>query len=144
MVPFYTRFRELAFREMRSATVSKWPGLPPGTYGFLELYCDEAGCDCRRAIIQVISPDSGRKVWATINYGWESAEFYRRWISDPVDAERCAGAWLDPLNRQSRHAPALLEVFRDVLKDSAYVERLKRHYGLFKAAIAEPPFRSER
>ena len=30
MVPFYTRFRELAFQEMRNATIQGWEDLPDG------------------------------------------------------------------------------------------------------------------
>ena len=37
MIPFYTRFRDVAFKEMRSATVRGMPGLADGEYGFLEL-----------------------------------------------------------------------------------------------------------
>jgi len=55
MVPFYTRFRELAFQEMRNATIQGWEDLPDGEYGFLELYCNDDQCDCRRVLIQVIA-----------------------------------------------------------------------------------------
>ena len=40
MVPFYTRFRELAFREMRTVTVHGHETIPDGNYGFLEFYCN--------------------------------------------------------------------------------------------------------
>ena len=55
-----------------------------------------------------------------------------------------AGATLDPLNPQTEHSEALLELFKQVvLADPAYVRRLERHYNLFKkgdrpAADAEP------
>lgn len=135
MVPFHTRFRDRALAEMRSATVPDRPGLPAGTYGFLELYCDEPDCDCRRVILQVVSPDSGAKVWATINYGWETAEFYRQWSHADDELHPLHGACLDPLNRQTERAPALLALFRWVLTDESYVARLKRHYELFKQAV---------
>jgi hypothetical protein len=135
MVPLYARFRDLAFREMRSATVLGDPIVPPGEYGFLELYCDEPHCDCRRVVLQVLRSDTGARVWATINYGWETIDFYERWFhGDRAGAADMAGATLDPLNEQSEHSDGLLRLFRDVvLRDAAYVERLKRHYRLFKA-----------
>lgn len=135
MVPFYTHFRDLAFKEMRSATVRGMPGLPDGEYGFLELYCDESGCDCRRVVIDVITPTTGPKIWATINYGWESLEFYEQWMRDKETARECYGVTLDPLNPQTEYSDALLQLFNHILQDEAYVERLKRHYQLFKSDL---------
>ncbi len=134
MVPFCTRFRSLAFREMRTVLVRGWHSLPDGEYGFLEFYCNENGCDCRRVILQVVTPDTGTKAWASINFGWERPAFYKKWMSgDANAAEGMAGAMLDPLNPQTKHSTALLGLFRDVvLRDSAYVQRLKRHYEIFK------------
>jgi len=132
MVPFYTRFRDLAFREMRSATVRGWQGLPDGEYGFLESYCDEQGCDCRRVIINVIPAHAPAQILATINYGWEEQAFYDRWMRAPELARECKGPVLDALNTQSQYAPALLRLFETVLQDEAYVRRLASHYALFK------------
>jgi hypothetical protein len=137
MIPFYTRFRDLAFKEMRSATVRGRPGLPNGEYGFLELYCDEPGCDCRRVMIDVITPTSGPKIWATINYGWESLEFYEQWMRNKETAHELYGAMLDPLNPQTGYSNALLQLFNQILQDETYVERLKRHYHLFKTDLIE-------
>jgi hypothetical protein len=132
MVPFYTRFRDLAFQEMRSATTQRWEDLPDGDYGFLELYCDDSQCDCRRVLIQVIARRGSTKAWATINYGWESEAFYYRRLGDAELAKACTKPTLDPLNPQSKYAPALLRLFETVVQDQAYVQRLQRHYALFK------------
>ena len=79
MTPFMERFPEVGARETRSVTVTQRQDLPDGEYGFLELYCDEPGCDCRRVIISVLKPETGwSKSWATIGYGWESLDFYRK------------------------------------------------------------------
>ena len=137
MAPFYELFRDLAFKEMRSATVNGWKDLPDGEYGFLELYCDEVDCDCRRVLLNVVSPTAGDKVLATINYGWESLEFYKQWSRGAQDAAEMKDATLDPLNPQSQYSPALLRLFEFILTDEAYVERLKSHYALFKGAIHE-------
>ena len=59
MIPFAERFPELGARETRSVTAIHRPDLPDGEYGFLELYCDEPGCDCRRVMIDVLRPESG-------------------------------------------------------------------------------------
>jgi preprotein translocase subunit SecA len=49
------------------------------------------------------------------------------------------GPYLDPLNEQSRYAPALMELVSELaLSDSKYLARLERHYRLVKAAAADP------
>jgi len=136
MIPFMERFPELGARETRSATITQQPDLPDGEYGFVELYCNEPGCDCRRVTINVLRPETGwSKVWATISYGWESADFYRGWSKaggDPVDMQ---GPCLDPINAQTKYSPALIDLFRLILQSSEYVERLKRHYRMFRDTV---------
>jgi hypothetical protein len=130
------RFPEVGARETRSAKIAQRRDLPDGEYGFLEFYCDEPGCDCRRVTISVLRPETGRgKVWATISYGWESPDFYRRWSlagSDPIEMK---GPSLDPLNPQTQYSSALLDLFRFVLESAEYVERLKRHYQMFRDSV---------
>ena len=49
-----------------------------------------------------------------------------------------AGASLDPMLPQSIHSQFFLKLFNEVIsRDPAYVERLQRHYAMFKAA--SPP-----
>ncbi len=48
-------------------------------------YCNEIDCDCRRVLIQVLSPNTDDKPWATIGYGWESPEFYHKWAMENVE-----------------------------------------------------------
>lgn len=132
MAPFFSRFRDLAFKEMRTLSILEdGSGIPRGDYGLLELYCDEPGCDCRRVHIQVVAR-AGFRVLAHISYGWEPDEFYERW-GMPLGLGREAGPFLDPLNEQSEFAPAFLDLVDDlVLADEDYVRRLIRHYGMFK------------
>jgi hypothetical protein len=145
MTPFYTRFPELAAHETRVARVMTGDAsLPFGEYGFVEYYCDDPGCDCRRVLILVCTPQVPDSALATINYGWESAEFYTRWMHGDEKAGReITSASLDPLHPQSEFAEALLEIFRrEIAEDPAYVARLARHYEMFKATQndgARPP-----
>ena len=103
----------------------------------LELYCDEADCDCRRVVIEVIARSTGETL-AIINFGWERASFYEQKLGSAEYAREVIGASLDPLNPQSRHAPVLLALFREVLKDPAYTDRLARHYQSFKQTVRKP------
>jgi hypothetical protein len=134
MTPFHLRRPEIGCSEYRSMIVRDSEELPGGEYGFVEHYCEGIDCDCRRTILTVLSPQFPGQILATISYGWESPEFYEKHVG-PFGA-KMARPFLDPLGHQSRHAAVLLDYFeRVVLSDRLYVERLKRHYALFKQAL---------
>ena len=134
LVSFYSKVgKKRAFEEMRTVIVVEGTSLPPGPYGFLEFYCDEVACDCRRVLFHVIRPDTAEKVWATINFGWETPEYYRKWSRGGDMANEMASASLDPLGPQTKHAPELLRLFKEYAQsDAAYVARLKKHYAALK------------
>ncbi len=136
MTPFMERFRETGVRETRSAIVAGQDDLPDGEFAFMEMYCNERGCDCRRVIINVIRPETGlTRIWATIGYGWDTLDFYRRWGGPGNDPVQMKGPYLDPLNSQTELSPALLDLFQTVLDSPDYVERLKRHYAMFRESV---------
>ena len=129
---FVGRFPEVGYAETRTALVTGRRDLPDGNYGFMELFCTDPACDCRRVIIQVIEEKAPDKVAATINYGWETVEFYRSWYHDEDGATELVGASLEPLGKQGPHASALLRLFEHLLTDRNYVDRIPRHYEMFK------------
>jgi hypothetical protein len=132
IVAFFERFGDLAFKEMRVATVPAGNPVPADEYGFLEYYCNDKSCDCRRVIIRVMGQLSGDKVWATISYGWEDAAFYRKWSPGIENAPEWSHPTLDPLNPQSEHAKSFLALFGQMIQDKKYVRRLERHYKMFR------------
>jgi len=136
---FREYFPEMADRETRSITVppGSQVGLPAGNYGFLEMYCDERGCDCRRVFFYVMSSFC-KKVEAVVAWGWEDLDFYAKWMGDDdlVFAAEVKGPILNPGSPSTELAPALLELVRNVLlRDPEYVARIKRHYRMFKERI---------
>jgi hypothetical protein len=136
--PFYEIFPELAWKETRSVRISEdHPTLPADEFGFIELYCNDENCDCQRVMFDVLSRKRGKSV-AVIAYGWQSADFYRKWTKsgDPEIVREMQGLILNPMSNQSELAPALLELIRKlILKDPAYVARVKRHYQMFKERL---------
>jgi hypothetical protein len=86
---------------------------------------------------------AGGRIEAFITWGWESKDFYRGRHSFELTASDLAeltGPALASGQPQSELAPALLDFVRDVLlKDPAYVERIKRHYRMFREKIDNPP-----
>ncbi len=133
---------DLARNETRTITVPENSNLslPPGEYGFCEMFCDEPGCDCRRVFFLVFA-GAPPELHAVIAFGWESTEFYAEWAGED-DLEYAAtlkGPELNLASPQGHLAPALLDVAKNVLlRDELYVARVKRHYELFRQAIEEP------
>jgi len=137
MVPFIELFPEIGQAETRCAMKFRDDGgLPAGKYCFVESYCGAADCDCRRVFLNV---ESDGKWLATIGFGWEGKDYYRKWFggkdADGIAAQM-AGAALELSGHHSQYDRALLALFKDsLMNDRVYVERLKRHYAMFKAAL---------
>lgn len=88
------------------------------------MFCDEPGCDCRRAFFSVVS-SLQNEIKAVIAWGWEEREFYAKWMgdNDPHVINELKGPALNLASPQSNLAPALLDLFREVLlQDPSYVE----------------------
>ena len=130
MMPFHELFPEIGLSETRSARVlQNDEKLPADSYGFVELLCVDPKCDCRRVMINVLSEDSPAHL-ATINHAFEPPG---------PDAPVPEQTFLDPLNRQSRHSQALMDLFKKLLSlDAAYGQRIERHYRMVKDALADP------
>ena len=136
---FYACFPDVAERETRTILVPAGSdiGLPADEYGFIELYCNEPGCDCRRVFWQVMSRQRQDAV-AVVAWGWEPRAFYAKWMhSDNArDIDELKGPVLNLASPQSELAPAILNLVENaLLKDAAYVERVRRHYRMFREQI---------
>ncbi len=138
-LPLHEVLPALAARETRTMVVAKaGMPLPVDSYTFNEAYCTEVGCDCRRVMLTVISA-ADRQVEAVINFGWEKAAFYGRWMgtTDRKLIAELQGPLLNPGSEGTDRAPAVLELFRQMmLRDKVYVERLASHYRMFRSEVA--------
>lgn len=137
MALLFTLFPDIAKRETREITVlppgypAASPRIPPGRYGFVELYCVEPDCDCRRVMINVLNADATAHL-ATINHAFEPPP-----KGDIMEEE--GQTFLDPLNPQSDLSADLLDLFLNVVLPSpGYSERLVRHYHMVKSALTDP------
>ena len=134
-----------------TSSISVYPGnrynIPPGDYAFFEMYCNEKDCDCRRVFLNVVSR-AAEDVAAVISYGWESKEFYAKWYlgeqtdaaklddDDMRDVASMKGPCLVTSSQQSEYAPAIMQMTADLLlSEKSFVDKLKRHYKLFKAEL---------
>jgi len=134
---FHEKFPEIAEKETRVITAIADPELPEGNYTLIESYCDERGCDCRRVFLNIFSETRDEFV-AVIAYGWENSKFYADWFgdNDPQIIGDLKGPSLNLASPQSDLAPILLDkVNKYILKDKSYIERIKRHYHMFRDLI---------
>jgi len=137
MVALFALFPEIAKRETREVTIlppgypADSPRIPPGRYGFVESYCVDPACDCRRVMVNVLSAEQ-RSHLATINHAFEPPP-----PGDVMEAE--GQTFLDPLNTQSQWSEEFLDMFlKLVLPSPGYAARLVRHYMLVKEALEDP------
>ena len=133
---FHDYYPEIAEKETRCLTLRNDPALPSGTYGFIESYCSDPNCDCRRVFLSVYHFEK-KQFLAVIAYGWEDKAFYAKWMryGDPEDIAGLKGPCLNQSSPQSPHAAFLLEKFNMLIADRSYVERLGSHYEMFKMAL---------
>ncbi|MCC6783384.1 MAG: hypothetical protein IT457_11130 [Planctomycetes bacterium] len=133
-----TRLPELARRETRMLVVPDGDpdGLPPDSYAFLEGFCDEPGCDCRRAVFFVRSVKRNR-IEAVIGWGWEDRRFYVRWLGEdePLLVDRLRGPSLELAASQGEYADLLLSILADGLSDPGFGELVRAHYAAFRRCI---------
>ena len=103
MIPYQAIFPGAPVPVMKLQIARKTNGIPKGDYRFIECYCTDPDCDCRRTTLVVV--DAKEKTRAIICFGF-----------DPD--QELAGPFLDDLNKQAPYAPALLEVFVDAVNSS--------------------------
>ena len=124
---------ELANTETRGIFNFFNSNFPPGQYYFLESYCNDKKCDCRKVMIMVVNKN---RPIATIGFGWEGINFYEKWIGDKETAKIMKGPSLELGGIHSEFANRFLKFFKEkILTDKPYIERIKTHYKIFKTRL---------
>jgi hypothetical protein len=114
-VPFAALYPEVARQTVRA---SHAPGAPPVVW--LEHYCPNPACDCKRVRLIAVDGNTG-DVLANINHSFDP----------PVgDWEGIPQTHLEPLAEQTPLAPALVDLFVGRVLTSDYDARLRRHYTM--------------
>lgn len=110
--------------------------LPDGDYRFVDTYCTNPSCDCRKTMILVYRNDNHV---STINFGWESSAFYREWMghaSEDDIALPMSGASIDITSPDGVSPTGMLAFFQALL-DENWTAKFKTHYARVKAKVAE-------
>jgi len=117
--------------QVRSVEIAKSPQLPDGEYSFIDTYCSDPECDCRKTMIQVMH--KGKRV-SVINYGWEPASFYQKWMgSSAKDEAKMHGASIDITSPNHVSPDGILALFNVLLND-IWIAKFKQHYKEVKVA----------
>jgi hypothetical protein len=122
--------------QVRTVRIARSPQLPDGEYSFVDMYCPDPECDCRKTMIQVLH--NGKPV-SMINYGWEPAEFYKKWMGGRTEGNPCLpmdGATIDLASQNLVSKSGILGLFNALLND-VWIGKFKRHYKEFKSAVAK-------
>lgn len=120
--------------QVRTIVLADDNHLPDGEYTFVDTYCTDPGCDCRKTIIQVLLDG---KLVSLVNFGWESPKFYLRWLGSATDRELAAemsGVSIDfsSPDRVSRKGMLLL---MNHLLDDKWTSLIKDHYRSIRTTI---------
>ena len=136
--PFHEIFPEIAAIEIRAVTILKENDIvPKGSYGFVEMFCNDKNCNCKRVIFNVL--DEIGNSMALIGFGWGDKKHYDKWMRRKI-TESMFKELIGPCHydgqRPSQHADFFLDFFKNtLLNDIKYIERVKRHYLMFKNYI---------
>ena len=117
-------------------SIKQSPQLPDGEYSFIDTYCTDPDCDCRKTMVQVMLDG---KLVSVINYGWESANFYESWMGssakdNPMPSMH--GASIDITSPDLVSRDGMLGLFSALLND-IWVAKFKRHYDDVKSAMSQ-------
>jgi len=135
MVAYQQYFPESRHDKTEVLTLHSAKGeLPAGEYLFVDMYCTDEDCDCRRAMIKVLN-NRGR-LQATLSYGWENKAFYAKWMGGNECVDEIPGVNVYPLQIQGEGYLELEKEYATLIKaNKAYALRLQKRYQTFKAKV---------
>lgn len=126
MQPFYHIVPEAPDPTWTLVLDRKTGAIPKGRYGFVEYYCTDPDCDCRRVLVLVFNEKLRPK--AAIGFGFDQEGPF-------------AGPYLDTSNPQAPYAPDLLSFFADALNAGPqWLLRLYRQYRLVREKLEGRPY----
>lgn len=127
VVPFPMLFPEAENGVFTLTLAEKVGKAKAGEYHFVETYCVDKDCDCRRTMIFVVNTQG--KPMAVIDFGF-----------DPGGV--LAGPLLSPQEKQSAAAGDLLEIFVEVINaHPEWLQEMHQHYRQVRRKVTGKPYR---
>ncbi|MHB8969408.1 MAG: hypothetical protein ACYC3X_20050 [Pirellulaceae bacterium] len=145
MLGYFDFFPEKTRTELRTAIFldedhgeGQDDSIPMGTYIFTEYFCTDPRCDCQRVLVKVLraeSESSRPEDVATISYTWNK-DPNGIWSMLTVGMPN---PFLDPFHTKTNYADELLDFWHDMVeRDTAYADRIERHYHELRSAHPQP------
>lgn len=97
-----------AKHRIRTITITDDPALPDGSYSFIDHYCTDKTCDCRKAIIQVYHQNEHV---STVTFGWENKKFYTDWMGTAKMKKAKRASPSNVANKASSFSPSVIKAF---------------------------------
>lgn len=118
---------------VRTVQIKDYPDLPDGSYSFMDTYCTDPSCDCRKTMILVLHEG---EVVSIVNYGWEDPAFYEQWMGADQDEDMppMHGASIDIASPDRVSPQGMLELVNSLL-DEKWVSKFREHYTAFKSKL---------
>lgn len=128
LTPYSELFPDSSEPVMTMTLGQKFGKAAKGEYTFLELYCTDPGCDCRRVTILVATKGTAK---AFIDFGF-----------DPDD--ELAGPFLNDMEKQSAAAADLLELFvYQINNDPDWLKGMYQRYKMVRAKVDGRAYRGK-
>ena len=124
--------------QVRTVRIARNPQLPDGDYSFVDSYCTDLSCDCRKTMIHVLH---GGQCVSIINFGWEKPSYYKEWMGVNTEAEDeitslMCGSSIDISSPDLVSSEAILDLFNSLL-NKEWIGIFKRNYAAVKADSAQ-------
>ena len=120
--------------EVRTVVISDDPLLPDGEYSFLDLYCTDKKCDCRKAMFHVLH---NGKLVSVVNYGWENEAYYRKWLRcdrDDSMPQEMVGVKVDLMSPDLVSSDGIEALIRHLMSKE-WQAKIKRYYILTRIKV---------
>lgn len=122
--------------QVRHINITQSPMVPDGDYKFIDMYCVDPECDCRKTIIYVYRNNIHV---SAISFGWESPDYYQKWAGRRDDDQaglEMSGASID-MNSPNRVSPKGMLDFFNALLNEEWIGKFKTHYAAVKKKVAK-------
>lgn len=130
MLPLSSLCPDLARDETKVLELGFGSNEPTTHVGFVERFCDEKDCDCRRVTLQLVDLDDRREL-AAVGFDFD--------VDIPAPGDHAV--YFERTSRNTLEAHLLRAVVEGLIRHTDYPSKLERHYQTFRDAVeagAEP------
>lgn len=124
MLPLSSYRPGLACNETKVLELTFGSNTPATPVAFVERFCDECDCDCRRVTLQLVDLD-GQEELAAVGYDFDVD-------LPPADDH---AVYFERTSQNTTRAHLLRAIVEGLIRHTDYRERLEEHYAAFREAV---------